>query len=497
MYDIVIAGSGLGGLVCGYILSKEGYSVCIVEKHHQLGGCLQTFERKGCVFDTGMHYVGSLDEGQILWRFFKYFDLLGKVKLKRLDMDCFDLIHIAGEDYKYAQGYDNFIQTLLQYFPHEKAALTAYVNKLKKIRKSLSNVTNNVNSGDPIGSMKYFSMNTYEFIKSVSANSKLQNVLAGLNSLHAGRPETNPLYQHAIINNSLIESAWRFVDGGSQIATYLAESIESNGGVILKNAEVIRFVMDANDQQLEYIELANKEQIRAKYFISNIHPVRTFEMLQSKLIRKAFIHRLNSIEQTVSVFSLYIVFKENTFPYLNYNYHHYNSPNAWGMQIYDEVKWPDGCMLYTPATSKSDTYANCMNVMTYLKYEELRKWENTVVEHRGEEYREYKHQKAELLLDLIEKKFPSIRNQIKTYYTSTPLTYRDYTGTVNGSIYGIMKDSTNLAKTFISQKTKIPNLYLTGQNISLHGVIGVSVGAIRTCSQFVGAQYLYDKINNA
>lgn len=31
-YDIIIIGSGLGGLECGAILSKEGFNVCVVEK---------------------------------------------------------------------------------------------------------------------------------------------------------------------------------------------------------------------------------------------------------------------------------------------------------------------------------------------------------------------------------------------------------------------------------------------------------------------------------
>ena len=64
--DVIIAGSGLGGLVCGYILAKNGYHVSIFEKNQQIGGCLQTFVRKGVKFDTGMHYIGSLDEGQQL-----------------------------------------------------------------------------------------------------------------------------------------------------------------------------------------------------------------------------------------------------------------------------------------------------------------------------------------------------------------------------------------------------------------------------------------------
>ena len=498
-YDVVIVGSGLGGLLCGYMLSKEGYNVCILEKQHQLGGCLQTFVRDICIFDTGMHYVGGLDEGQPLHQFFKYFDLIGKLKLKRMDADAFDVFNIAGEEYKYAQGYENFINTLHQSFPHEKEALVKYVNKLKEVRGSLDNFMAGTMKYDAnhMINFEYFLLNTNQFINSVTSNQKLQNVLAALNVLYAGHPDTNPLYIHAIINSTLIESSWRFVDGGSQMADLLAESIISNGGTILKKCEVTRFVSNEITGMIESVELANGERITAENFISNLHPVKTLEMTTSKLIRKAYRSRINSIENTISVFSLYIVFKEDSFHYLNYNYYHYNNPNVWCMQTYDEDKWPDGYMLYTPATSKSDKYADSMIAITYMKYDELKKWENTTVEHRGDDYLNFKRMKAERFLDEIENKFPDIRSHIKTYYTSTPLTYRDYTGTVNGSMYGIMKDCNDPLKTFIIPRTRIPNLFLTGQNVNLHGVLGTTIGSVLTCAEFLGLQDILKKIRNA
>ena len=39
------------------------------------------------------------------------------------------------------------------------------------------------------------------------------------------------------------------------------------------------------------------------------------------------------------------------------------------------------------------------------------------------------------------------------------------------------------------------NLYFTGQSINMHGVLGVTIGAILTCSEIVGKEYLVDKIN--
>ena len=85
MYDVIITGSGLGGLECGVILSKEGYKVCVLEKHHIIGGCLQSFKRNGIIFYTGIHYVGSLSEGQIFNQYNKYLGIADKLHLKKMD----------------------------------------------------------------------------------------------------------------------------------------------------------------------------------------------------------------------------------------------------------------------------------------------------------------------------------------------------------------------------------------------------------------------------
>jgi all-trans-retinol 13,14-reductase len=61
-YDLVVIGSGLGGLICALIFAKEGKSVCVLEKNNQIGGSLQTFVRDKQIFDSGIHYVGGLDE---------------------------------------------------------------------------------------------------------------------------------------------------------------------------------------------------------------------------------------------------------------------------------------------------------------------------------------------------------------------------------------------------------------------------------------------------
>ena len=100
-------------------------------------------------------------------------------------------------------------------------------------------------------------------------------------------------------------------------------------------------------------------------------------------------------------------------------------------------------------------------------------------------------------LQAIEKKFPEIKENSTHIYAATPLTNRDYIGMHDGSMYGIQKDFNHPLKTWISPRTKISNLFLTGQNINLHGILGTSLSAILTCTLLLDDKSIVDKIKNA
>ena len=148
------------------------------------------------------------------------------------------------------------------------------------------------------------------------------------------------------------------------------------------------------------------------------------------------------------------------------------------------------------ADSENMEYARSAQVIAYMNYTDVAKWEDTFVGRRGNEYLSFKNEKAERLLDELEKKYPGIKESIESYYTSTPLTYRDYTATKEGSTYGIIRDCNFPTQTLVSQRTKIPNLFLTGQNINSHGILGVTIGAIITCAEFLGINKIIKDIND-
>lgn len=493
-YDTIIIGGGLGGLLSAYILAKEGQKVCVLEQHHTVGGCLQSFKRKDLIFDTGVHYVGGLDEGQVLYKYFKYFGLINDTKFKRLDTDCFDKVNYKNIDYNFAIGYDNFKDSLIQKFPKEKVAITNYVKKIREIEKVFP-LHNLQPMKAELTPMEVLTLNAKDFIASLTKNKDLQNVLAGTNALYAGVADKSPFYMHALILGSFIESSYRFINGSQQIADSLVKSIKKFGGEVFANKKV-KEILTIDNIAKDAVTF-DDDVFSANNFISAIHPATTNDMIKTNVLKKAYRNRIANLENTSSMFVIYAKLKKDKIKYLNYNYYKIYATDVWTGYDYNDSNWPKGYLYITPSHTVDDKYAKSLTILTNMNYIDFKKWENTSVKKRGDDYIKYKEMLAQKILKKVDSDFPGTIDAIDSYYTSTPLTYRDYTGTPQGSIYGIQKDNNNPFHTFVSPTTKIKNLFLTGQNLNMHGVLGVTISSVVTCSKMLGLEYLLNKIKSS
>lgn len=499
-YDVVIIGSGLGGLLCANLLAMRGMKVCLLEKNRQFGGNLQTFSRDKQVFDTGVHYIGGLEKGQTLHQVFKYVGLMEQLKLEKMGV-CFDRIIIQGDNQVYcqSQGYEAFQNKLFAAFPGEREGIIAYCQKVREVCQSfpLYNLSLKPQTAELY---KGNNESAASVIASYTQNKKLQAVLAGNNLLYAGDINTTPFHVHALIVNSYIESSWKCIGGGSQIAKILVASIRENGGEIFRNTPVK--LIKEEEGKIIHALTADGRQIEGNYFISNIHPAATLAITQSDLIKSLYKKRIGGLRQTVSSFSLHIVLEKKTVPYENCNYYFHKEGQVWQLNQYTKENWPLGYGLYFTGDKQHPGYCATISVLTPMRYEEVSEWANTYnragrESSRGIAYEQFKENRARVLLDLIAERFPLIIRHIKSYYTSTPLTNRDYIGDTEGSMYGIQKDYHDALQTMISPRTKIPNLFLTGQNLNLHGILGTSLSAVLTCIMLTGDEGLVDRIREA
>ncbi len=479
-YTTIIIGGGLGGLLCGILLSKKGQKVCILEKHKHVGGNLQGFTRKGEYFDTGMHYIGTHKPGSILHKVFEIFGANEFLDTQDLDSNGFDTISFRGKDYKFAVGFENFEKQMIDYFPSEKDGIIRYVKTIRDIYKSLSIDT----IFNPILENQHLCESAYEFISSCTSNEALQNVLAGNSPLYAGEKSITSLYMHALISGFYIEGAARFVGGSHQFAEKLAAQITENGGCVKTDCEIVS--LNIKDSKISSCTDTKGTVYEAESFVSSIHPAVLMKIIPETGLRKAYQKRIENLKNTTGIFTVYAVMKPDTFPYINSNFYVYRNNDVWLSKETESDTFPSSYIFMTSAQTKQQQFAKTIKIMTYMNFEQVRRWENTLKKKRGEDYENFKIQKAEQILQAVGEKFEGFREKVQEYYTSSPLTFRDYTATPEGSIYGIVRDFHKQAESYIPVRTKIPNLFLTGQNINIHGILGVSIVSLLSCSAVLG-----------
>ena len=456
LYDVVIIGSGLGGLACGQMLSKRGLKVVVLERQIQAGGSLQSYTRRGRHFDTGMHYVGGLSEGQALHDLFADLNLLS-LPWKRLDPEGFDRVTIGERTFLYKEGYDRFAQELSQHFPLEKDALHTYVCSLRDM-----------------GEKDGVDVSAWNWLHQLFHDPLLIDVLSATCLKMELRKETLPLFSFMHNQGPFIESSWRLDGPVSLIVARVCHDIKSAGGEVLCGEEVTELI--EKDDKIVAARTASGNVYEGRCFVSDAHPMVTLSWLtESRKIKNVFRRRISSVENSFGMFTASLVLKHGSIASFNHNKYIYSLPDVWSQ--HEAPSRPVSAILVTnPAPDQID-------ILTPMSYEVWQQWSDTKVGQRGEDYKTFKREIAEECMSLAERELPNLRQNVENLYTSSPLTWRDYNLTPYGSAYGMRKDWRNPLMTVLSPTTPISNLFLTGQNLVLHGLMGVTKTSGYTCQQ--------------
>lgn len=488
-YDVIIIGAGLGGLECAHILTSIGKKVLVLEREVQPGGCMQSYKRRGVALDTGLHYLGGLDEGNSLYYSFKNLNLM-KLPWQRLDPEGFDRVTIGDKTFRYAQGHENFVETLAQDFPEERVALQRYADLMKQIGGTLFDALKPRDEVDFFAT-SLFSSSAYDYLQENFKSQLLINVLCGSSLKMELNKESLPLYTFAQGNNSFVESSWRLKGDGSMIVDSLVDDIRSMGGEVLCNSGVEELI--EKDGQIVAARCENGELYEGDLFISNAHPAVTCDLVkESTKMKKVYRNRIQRLENTYGMYTVSIVLKPGMLKYFNWNQYIYRQANVW--EYYKDNEPVSGILISCRYPEDGSDNARVLDILTPMPWDKVEQWEETTIGHRGDDYKAFKQRKAEECIALAEQFIPGLSKMVEAYYTSTPLSYRDYTLTPNGSAYGVRKDYRNSMMTLLSARTPIPNLLLTGQSLTLHGLLGVTMTSMFTCAEICGKEAMWNYV---
>jgi all-trans-retinol 13,14-reductase len=389
MKKCIIIGSGLGGLSTGVILSKNGYDVTILEQASQVGGCLQCFTRDGVKFERGMHFIGSLDDGQVLSHYFNYLGIKDKVVLNRLDPKAYDVVSLQGERFAFPNGRDAFIEKFAQRFPDQRENLERYCDLIEQVAslspfRDLQHVVDENRFIDD----KLLYQSLSDVIDQTITDPLLCEVLVGNLSLYAAQKGKTPFATHAFIFDFYNSSAFRIVGGSDAIVKALTEVFEQHGGKIFTRRKVTKVLVEG--KKASGVLTDNGEKFTADVVISDVNPKQMIGMVDDGVFTQAYKSRIKGIADTTAVFSLFLRFKEGSMPYLNSNFYGFSTDSPWQMNGDIGDKWPQGYLYMHHCHEPNPKYARGGVVLAYMSMDAVRNWSDTSIGHRGADYERFK-----------------------------------------------------------------------------------------------------------
>lgn len=506
-YDVIVIGSGIGGLCNAALLSKLGKKVCVLEQHYTAGGYTHAYEREGYEWDVGVHYIGEVHKPWSTIR--RVFDVISDGQLKWAPMDpLYDHVIINGKSYHYYAGREEFKQEMKLHFPDEAEAIDTYVDMLSKVSSLVPRFFAGQAMPKFAGSLysalrekllpDYFFKTTYEVLKELTDNEELIGVLTAQWGDYGLPPKKAAFLMHAMVAKHYITGGNYPVGGAAQIAETIIPVIQASGGEVFTYAGVEEILV--KNKKAYGVRLVKGEEITADAVVSCAGLVPTLtRMLPEPLVKElGYYKELETVNISSAHLCVYAGFKgsaeELGIPKKNFwiypDYDHDSNVDAFNSRLdadmpltyisFPSAKDPTWDERY-PGKSTAEIVAPC-------KPEWFEKWQGTTWNKRGKDYDELKKELCDRLLETLYEQMPQLRDALDFVELSTPLSTQWFQWNEEGEIYGIEHTVERFQQSWIHPKTKIKNLYLTGSDVVTAGVGGALMGGVMTSAAMLGLQ---------
>lgn len=504
-YDVIVIGSGMGGLTSAALLSQMGKKVLVLEQHYTAGGFTHAYDRNGYEWDVGVHYIGDMGAktaGRGL------FDFISGGKLEWAPMDaCYDRVILGEESFDFVAGRDNFKVELLKHFPAEDRAIDSYLELISKTNKYMGRLTQLKALPAWLVALKgllgqnripeYVFQDTYSVLKSLTDNEKLISVLTGQWGDHGLPPKKSVFMMHAIIARHYLHGGFYPIGGASRIAETIIPQIQASGGDVFTYADVKEIMVDKG--RAAGVRMADGHSIAAPIIISNAGAINTFTKLLPADVseRLGYVAKTKAMQRSMSHLGMYIGLKgtaeelglpkTNLWIYPNGDH----DGNVEAIKADPDKPFP---VVYVSFPSAKDPDfqrrypgRSTIEIVTGpCDFEQFRQWADKTWGKRGDDYEALKETLSQRMLAELYKQMPQLEGKIDYYETSTPLSTDYFCRYEHGEAYGLAHTQHRFAQDWLTPKTMLPGLYLTGQDVVTCGVVGALMAGMVTAMKIVG-----------
>jgi all-trans-retinol 13,14-reductase len=503
-YDAVVIGSGIGGLTTAALLSDLGKKVCVLEQHYTAGGYTHSYERAGYEWDVGVHYIGEVGAPT---RTRKMFDYLSSGNLEWAPMDDeYDRFYIGDKVYNAVAGKREFRDNLVRQFPDQETAIDRYMALLDRSGAALSAF--GMGRGMPPLAAAAISpwlawkrrgayrRTTWAVLSDLTDDENLIATLCGQWGDMGLPPKRSPFMAHAMIARHYLYGGYYPVGGSWRIADTIIPKIQAGGGEVFTYAKVDEIVIE--DNKVSGVRMQDGHLINCDCVISSAGVSNTFKRLVPEDVarRNGYLHKLETVEPSLGHLGVYIglqgTAEEIGLPRTNYWIYPSQDYDAAVDRFMEHPDAPFPVVYVSFPSAKDPDYENrhpgtsTIEIVAPAPYEWFEKWNDETWGKRGDDYEALKARFGERLMDILYDKVPQARGKVDYYEVSTPLSTNWFGGYQKGELYGLAHTSQRLEQDWLRPKTRIPGLWLTGQDILTCGVTGAMMAGLITTMSMVG-----------
>ena len=292
-FDVIVIGSGMGGMTTAVALSRLDHKVLLLEQAQAIGGLTHSFSRNGFSWDVGLHYCGTFGHDQPAGRILDWLSG-GTIEFRSVGT-IYDTLHFPdGFDIAVGRPAGAYKMELKDRFPDNVAEIDAYFEALLSAEEAAHMVGAERVIPEPFRGahhwwnkrkiQRWCARTTDEVIGELISNPKLACVLSAQWGTYGGKPKEASFAFHAIVMGHYLEGAGYPVGGAAAIARGLVPVIEAAGGSVRAGTPVSEILFEGSTAV--GVRTSSGEEYRAPVIVSAIGASETVKHLLPEAIRK-------------------------------------------------------------------------------------------------------------------------------------------------------------------------------------------------------------------